>query len=237
AVARLVTGRTDVEARLVERLTVPAEPPPGRRGEEEPEPPPEVVWSLDEALARGAAAGAGEGSAEPAAARGAAAGGAAATDDAASGAAGAGGPAAAGLAEEHRRLILEGMRQVVDHPAGTAHALAAPLARLNAAAPAGVAYRLLAKTGTPSDALETLRRGVTVPAAAAVHRTDYGSFVDSGVLVLAVERTAPGEPPSRLVLTFWIEGQGGSGEAVALAAAMLDPVVRGRWPEDWLEAE
>ncbi|HEX2165002.1 MAG TPA: hypothetical protein VHM02_13740 [Thermoanaerobaculia bacterium] len=206
AVARLVGGRTDVAAQMVERVTVPAEGarPAGADGGEA-EAPREVVWSLD---AAGPAA-------EPAPS----------------------GTAAAGLAEEHRRLILEGMRQVVEHPSGTAHALAAPLARLNAAAPEGVVYRLLAKTGTPSDALETLRRGVTVPAPAAVHRTDAGSFVDSGVLVLAIERTAPGEPVSRRVLTFWIEGQGGSGETVALAAAALDPIVRGSWPEDWLETE
>lgn len=216
AVARLVTGRTDVEPRLVETVTVPGEPAAGRRAAgdddaaaEAAEPPPRVVWSLDEQLA---------GVANP-------------------GGAAAGGMAAAGLAEEHRRLILDGMRQVVDDPAGTAHALAAPLARLNAAAPAGVEYRLLAKTGTPSDSLDTLRRGPTVPAPAAVHRTDYGSFVDSGVLVLAVERTVPGQQPSRLVLTLWIEGQGGSGETVALAAAALEPIVQGRWPEDWLEGQ
>jgi hypothetical protein len=246
AVARLVTDRTDVEPRLVETVTVPGEPAAGRRpaaggdaGAEAAEPPPRVVWSLDEQLAGvapGGEANTGGANSGGANTSGANAGGAN-PDGANAGGAAAGGMAAAGLAEEHRRLILDGMRQVVDHPAGTAHALAVPLARLNAAAPVGVEYRLLAKTGTPSDSLDTLRRGPTVPAPAAVHRTDYGSFVDSGVLVLAVERTAPGQQPSRLVLTLWIEGQGGSGEAVALAAAALEPIVHGRWPEDWLEGQ
>ncbi|HUO87326.1 MAG TPA: hypothetical protein VM617_08030 [Thermoanaerobaculia bacterium] len=209
AVARLVTGRTDLEARLVERVTVPGEAA-GEGSEDDAQAAeaaaPRVLWSLDETLAAAPAA-----------------------DGAAAG------TAAAGLAEEHRRLILEGMRQVVSHPGGTAHALAAPLAALNEAAPAGVEYRLLAKTGTPSDTLDTLRRGVTVPAPGAVHRTPGGTFVDSAVLVLAIERTAPGEEASRRVLTLWIEGQGGSAEAVALAADLIPPIVQGSWPADWLE--
>lgn len=139
--------------------------------------------------------------------------------------------ASAGLSEANRRLLLEGMRQVVDHPSGTAHALDRAVEALAAAAPPGVTYRVLAKTGTPSDDLAAVRRGVTVPARAAT--TGGGLFVESGVLAMIVERVAPGGT-SRLVVTLWIEGQGGSAETVALAGEMLRPLVEGRWPEDFL---
>jgi hypothetical protein len=148
---------------------------------------------------------------------------------------GAPGTVAAGLAEPHRRLVLAGMRQVVEHPSGTADDLARPLAELAAAAPPGVEYRLLAKTGTPSDLVGSLERGATVHDPAAVVRTAYGDFVESGVLALVVERSQGGET-SRLVLTLWVEGQGGSRQVVDLAAALLRPLVEARWPQDWLEA-
>jgi len=200
AYARLATGRTDLEPRLVERVAVPAE---GAAGEAAGEAGGEVVlWSLAEATAGPPPEGSGT--------------------------------EAAGLSEADRRLVLEGMRQVVDHPAGTAHALDGVIGSIAGAAPPGVTYRLLAKTGTPSDDLAAIRRGVTAPARGAI--AGGGRFVESAVLALVVERLAPGGT-SRLVVTLWIEGQGGSGETVALAAQLLRPLVEARWPEDWMEPE
>ena len=199
AFARLATGRTDLEPRLVERVTAPGAGEGGEGGEADGE---TVLWSLDEATAGPPAEGTGT--------------------------------AAAGLSEADRRLVLEGMRQVVDHPAGTAHALDPVVAAIAASAPPGVTYRVMAKTGTPSDELAAVRRGVTVPARDAI--VGRGRFVESAALALIVERVAAGGT-SRLVVTLWIEGQGGSRETVALAGEILRPLIEARWPEDWLEPE
>ena len=139
------------------------------------------------------------------------------------------------LEETHRQLILRGMAATVEQPHGTAGDLRAVLEAINESAPQGVAYRLFAKTGTPTVPPAEVRRNGTTPGA----QVDYpgGPQVPSSVLVLGVERSAPGDETERLALAFFIEGQGGSEEAVDLAAAVLPPLIEGRWPEDWLREE
>ena len=181
--------------------------PVAARGGEERD---EVLWSLDEEE-NGPEAGADAGGAAPA--------------------------AAWPLAEPHRQLLLRGMAAVVESPGGTAHALRGTLGELNRRAPGGIAYRLFAKTGTPTMDPSLLIRQGTVPDRGRYVRYPGGFQAPSAVLVLGVERSAPGEAAEHLVLTFWIEGQGGSDEAVALAGELLPPLVEGHWPRDWLRPE
>lgn len=144
-------------------------------------------------------------------------------------------PAPLPLEEASRRLVLDGMTAVVAGQRGTARALAPVLAAINARAPQGVSYSALGKTGTPSTELAVLRRGPTEPAPGAV-RTDRVSgirFVDHGAFVLAVTRRQ-GATSESLVLTFYVEGQGGAGQAVAVAADLLRPLVEAYWPKDWM---
>lgn len=140
------------------------------------------------------------------------------------------------LSPEARALILEGMADVVTGAAGTARALAAPLDRINAAAPAGVTYRAVAKTGTPSADLAIVRRGPTAPARDAIEVYSGRPQVKDGVLILALTREAGGESES-LSLAFHVEAQGGSEQAVALAVDLVRPLVEAYWPEDWLDAQ
>ncbi len=194
ALARLVTGR-QVEARLVERVTVPAV----REAGEDAETPPgdEVLWDLDRLPAPR--------------------------------------PLGGGLEPAHRQRLLDGMRRAVHSPRGTSAELGRVLARLTARAPAGVEYRALAKTGTPTRPLGVVRGGPVEPAADALRTYSGNRQVVSGVLVLAVERVEAGAVET-LVLTLFVDSQGGSEQAVALAAALLAPVVEARWPQDWLQA-
>jgi hypothetical protein len=143
--------------------------------------------------------------------------------------------AALPLPEEARRLVLDGMTLVVGGPEGTARALAGVLAELNERAPAGVVYSALGKTGTPSSELAVVRRGPTREAGFRRDRVNRIDWVDHGVLVLALTRTA-GEKSESLALSFYVEGQGGAGEAVALAGEVLRPLVEAYWPEDWMGA-
>jgi hypothetical protein len=141
------------------------------------------------------------------------------------------------LPAESRQLILEGMSRVVAGDRGTAHALMRPLDTLNRRAPEGVTYSALGKTGTPSTEFQVVRRSPVEPAPGAVRMDSRGNrYVNHGALVLALTRTAAGESES-LVLTFFIEAQGTSGEAVALAADLLEPLAEAYWPQDWLVSE
>ena len=57
------------------------------------------------------------------------------------------------------------------------------------------------------------------------------------MLVLAVRREAPaGEGTEDLAVAVYIESQGGSREAVTLAATLLEPLVESRWPDDFSDA-
>jgi hypothetical protein len=56
------------------------------------------------------------------------------------------------------------------------------------------------------------------------------------VLVLALTRTAEGKSES-VVLTFFIEAQGISTEAVTLAGTLLQPLAEAYWPEDWMDVQ
>jgi cell division protein FtsI/penicillin-binding protein 2 len=139
------------------------------------------------------------------------------------------------LAADARRLILAGMEDVVHGAAGTAHKQLGPIIKaLERDAPSGVAYRVVAKTGTPTTDLAIVQRGPSEPAAAAVKTYSGRSQVEDGVLVLAVTRTRGGDSAT-LALAIHIEAQGGSEEASALAAGFLRPLVEAYWPEDWLE--
>lgn len=136
-----------------------------------------------------------------------------------------------------RRLVLDGMADVVTAAAGTAHAdLGAALAALARRAPAGVSYRALAKTGTPSTDRAIVERGPTVPAANAIEVYSGRPQVKDGVLVMAISREQAGTRET-LTLALFIEGQGGSEQATALAADLLAPLVEAYWPEDWLSVE
>ncbi|HYU36256.1 MAG TPA: hypothetical protein VEW48_29200 [Thermoanaerobaculia bacterium] len=138
------------------------------------------------------------------------------------------------LAAESRQLILEGMSQVVEGSRGTAHALMRPLSALNSRAPEGVSYSALGKTGTPSTEFQVVRRSPAEPAPGAIHvDSHHNRYVDHGLLLLALTRTAGGKSES-LVLTFYIEAQGTSAEAVALAGDLLQPLAEAYWPEDWM---
>lgn len=134
-----------------------------------------------------------------------------------------------------RRRILDGMRGVVESPEGTAAVLGGLVERISEAAPPGVTYTALAKTGTPTLPLGVARRTASDirPEAIKVYREGAGPQVESGVLVLALRREAGGEAET-LAITVFLESQGGSDQAVFLAAALLEPLVRARWPEDWL---
>ena len=138
------------------------------------------------------------------------------------------------LSETARELVLRGMAAVVEQPGGTAGELRRPLGEINRLAPPGVVYRLYAKTGTPTTDPEILRRSGTTPAPGALVTYPGGVQAQSAMLLLGLERSAPGEPTERRALVFYVEGQGGSGEAVALAADVLRPLVEGTWPQDWL---
>jgi len=140
------------------------------------------------------------------------------------------------LQDSQRQLILEGMGQVVAQPRGTAYKLGQVIESINRRAPEGVTYSALGKTGTPTLALSTVRRSPTDHAPSAVRRysPDKEPEVSSAILVLAVSREQDGERED-LALTFFIEAQGGSGHAVALAASILEPLVEARWPQDWLK--
>jgi hypothetical protein len=142
------------------------------------------------------------------------------------------------LAAESRRLILEGMSLVVEGSRGTARALVQPLEDLNSRAPAGVHYSALGKTGTPSTEFQVARRSPVEPGPAAIHvdSRSGSKYVNHGVLVLALTRTAAGNSES-LVLVLFIEAQGTSGETVALAADLLQPLAEAYWPQDWMEAQ
>ncbi len=181
--ARLVTGQP-VQARLIERITAPAE----AGGE------PEVLWSLED---------------QP--------------------------PAPPWpLPETARGLVVEAMRTVVERPQGTARRLQPALAKLNAAAPPGVTYRLLGKTGTPTMPRRQVERGPSQPSPAAIDRYATGAeVVESAVLILAIER-AEGQQRELLTAAVYIEAQGESTEAVSLMAELLAPVIQSYWPEDWL---
>jgi hypothetical protein len=130
--------------------------------------------------------------------------------------------------------VRDALRGVVSSPGGTAHELNAVLKTINDAAPKGVRYSALGKTGTPTLALAAVERSPTRHASEAVVRHSGNVQVESGVLVLALRREKDGEA-SELVLTFYVEAQGGSKEAVDLAAGVLRPLVESYWPEDWLD--
>ena len=205
ALARLVTGRR-VAARLVERIEVPADRT--SRGDE-----------------------AANGASRPAAQV------LFALDDALPEEAE---PLAGELPDPLRRRLLDGMLRVVASPVGTAQKVGTALDRLNGEAPAGVVYRALAKTGTPTLDLSTVRASPVEPAPGAIVTYSGNPQVKSGVLVLALEREGPAEDGrgrgvERLVLTFFVDSQGGSGEAVELAAALVRPLAEAYWPRDWLE--
>ncbi|HKH44244.1 MAG TPA: hypothetical protein VKM72_06240 [Thermoanaerobaculia bacterium] len=146
-------------------------------------------------------------------------------------------PPALPLPAESRQLILEGMSRVVEGSSGTARALMRPLDALNRRAPEGVTYSALGKTGTPSTEFQVVRRSPAEPAPGAIHLDSRGNrYVNHGVLVLALTRTAGGKSES-LVLTFYIEAQGISTEAVTLAGDLLQPLAEAYWPQDWMEVQ
>lgn len=201
AMARVTTGRP-VRARLLERVVVA-----DRAGEDAAAAPPqdEVLWDLEEVLAREEQEGW------------------APFDD-----------------EWQRRgkdaleRVRDALRGVVSSPGGTAHDLNAVLKTINDAAPPGVRYSALGKTGTPTSALAAVERSPTQHAPEALERYSGNAQVKSGALVLALRREKDGEA-SELVLTFYVEAQGGSEQAVDLAAGVLRPLVESYWPEDWLD--
>lgn len=220
SLARLVTGN-QLQARLVERVAVPAagrgggeggevgegggedeEGQEGEAGEEveagSREPAGEVLWDLEELLATP--------------------------------------PPALPLDDEPRRLILDGMADVVSAPRGTAHDLAPVLAALNRRAPEGVRYSALAKTGTPTTDLAIVQRGPSEPAPEAIETYSGRRQVKDGLLLLALTRSQGGST-QELILILYVEAQGGSDEAVALAAELLPPLAEAYWPEDWLEEQ
>ncbi len=138
------------------------------------------------------------------------------------------------LAEESRSLVESAMRTVVEAPQGTARRLRPALATLNDAAPPGVTYRLLGKTGTPTRPRRVVERGPSRPAPGAIERyATGGEQVESAVLILAIERLE-GEQRQVLTAAIYIEAQGESREAVNLMAELLAPVIQSYWPEDWL---
>lgn len=139
------------------------------------------------------------------------------------------------LSEVDRVRLLRGMAGAVENEdVGTARRLEDPLSEINDLAPPGVAYRLFAKTGTPTTEPAILERSGTTPAPAALVNYPGGVQVQSGMLVLGIERRGPGVSPDRRVLVIYIEGQGGSLEAVSLAVEILKPLIEGTWPQDWL---
>ncbi len=144
-------------------------------------------------------------------------------------------PAAAWpLPEASRSLVESAMRTVVEAAKGTARRLQPALATLNAAAPPGVSYRLLGKTGTPTMPRRVVERGPSRPAPAAIERyATGGEQVESAVLVLAIERLE-GEQREVLTAAVYVEAQGESREAVDLMAELLAPILQSYWPEDWL---
>jgi cell division protein FtsI/penicillin-binding protein 2 len=144
------------------------------------------------------------------------------------------------LAPPLRERILAGMRGAVEAPQGTAAPLGGLIERLNRRAPPGVTYSALAKTGTPTLPLSVARRTASDIHPEAIRRYGEGQDrqVESAVLVLAVRREAPGQSgreTENLAVAVYVESQGGSREAVNLAATLLEPLVEGRWPEDFAE--
>jgi cell division protein FtsI/penicillin-binding protein 2 len=142
-------------------------------------------------------------------------------------------PLGGGLDERLRGRILEGMRRVVHSGRGTASELGLVLDRINERAPDGVVYDALGKTGTPSLPLSVVRRSPVTEAPGAIRNYSGTDFVQSGMLVLAVERRQGGES-EHLALALFVDSQGNSAQAVALAAALLPSLVETYWPEDWL---
>lgn len=140
------------------------------------------------------------------------------------------------LSDPLRRTILSGMRGVVEAPQGTAAPLGGLVARLNERAPAGVTYSAFAKTGTPTLPLSVARRTASDIRPEAVRRYGEGQErqVESAVLVLAIRREADGAAED-LAVAVYVESQGGSREAVTLAATLLEPLAESRWPDDFLQ--
>jgi cell division protein FtsI/penicillin-binding protein 2 len=136
-----------------------------------------------------------------------------------------------------RQRILAGMRGAVARPQGTAAILGGLVERLNGAAPPGVTYSALAKTGTPTLPRSVARQTASDIRPEAVRRYQEGQEpqVESAVLVLAIRREEGGEAEN-LAVSVFLESQGGSDQAVFLAGALLQPLVETRWPEDWLPA-
>jgi cell division protein FtsI/penicillin-binding protein 2 len=140
------------------------------------------------------------------------------------------------LAAPLRERILAGLRGAVEAPQGTAAPLGGLIERLNRRAPPGVHYSAVAKTGTPTLPLSVARRTASDIHPEAVKRYGEGQDrqVESAVLVLAIRREAPaGEGTEDLAVAVYIESQGGSREAVTLAATLLEPLVESRWPDDF----
>jgi hypothetical protein len=195
AMGRLMTGDWDLQAHLVEEVSVPAS------GDGEPN----VLYRMPEVGGQGPAGAPASRQAQP-----------------------------GSLSEVNRVRLLRGMAGAVESEVGTARRLEDPLTQINEQAPPGVAYRLFAKTGTPTTDPEILERSGTTPAPAALVNYPGGVQVQSGMLVLGIERRGPGVSPDRRVLVVYIEGQGGSLEAVNLAGEILRPLIEGTWPQDWL---
>jgi cell division protein FtsI/penicillin-binding protein 2 len=138
------------------------------------------------------------------------------------------------LPEVLRRRILDGMGRVVTANNGTAHRLLDPVIdEINAAAPPGVTYSAFGKTGTPTLTPESIARSPTRRGPGALRRYGRHEQVQSAALVLGIERRQGAEVEG-LAVSIYIEAQGGSEQAVALAAQVLRPLVESRWPEDWL---
>ena len=140
------------------------------------------------------------------------------------------------LSDALRRRILNGMEQVVNASNGTAYKQLNPVIdRINEAAPPGVSYSAFGKTGTPTQTPASITRSPTRRGPQALRRYGTSEQVQSGALVLGIERRQGAEVEG-LAISIYIEAQGGSEEAVALAAQVLQPLVESRWPEDWLRS-
>ena len=133
-----------------------------------------------------------------------------------------------------RGPVIDGMRRVVENPTGTAFQIQLVLRELNKRTPDGVEYKALGKTGTPTLTPAAVKRSPTRIGPQAEKRFGKYSQVQSGVLVLAIERYGDGAEPETLTVAVHVDSQGGSNEAVAVAADLLVPLVESYWPEDWL---
>lgn len=140
------------------------------------------------------------------------------------------------LSDQHRKLVIQAMGKVVTANNGTAYkGLNPTLSKINRAAPQGVEYLAFGKTGTPTLTPAAIRRSPSRIGPGAQKRYGQSEQVQSSVLVLGVERRVGGSSEG-LVISAYIEAQGGSSEAVDLVAQMLEPLVEAMWPEDWLVA-